>query len=72
MVDTIIISGFVGFLLGGIVMAVGVYKTFCEAWDAAWNDGYQYGTETMLIKNANERKEAELFGKEVSGDALLD
>ncbi len=69
MLDTIIISGFVGFLLGGIIMAVGVYKTFCEAWDTAWNDGYRYGTETMLIKNANERKEAELFGKGESGDA---
>ncbi len=70
MLDTIIISGFVGFLLGGIVMAVGVYKTFCEAWDTAWNDGYQYGTETMLIKNANEGKEAELFGKGESEDDL--
>ena len=56
MLDTILISGFVGFLLGGIVMAIGVYKTFCEAWDTAWNDGYQYGTETMLIKNTTERK----------------
>lgn len=68
MLDTIIISGFVGFLLGGIVMAIGVYKTFCEAWDTAWNDGYQYGTETMLIKNATERKEAESFRKGESGD----
>ena len=69
MLDTIIISGFVGFLLGGIVVAVGVFKTFSETWDTAWNDGYQYGTETMLIKNATERKEAELFGKGESGGA---
>lgn len=69
MLDTIIISGVVGFLLGGIVMIVCVYKSFSEAWDTAWNDGYQYGTETMLIENANRRKEAELFGKGENGDA---
>ena len=69
MLDTIIISGLVGFLLGGIVVAVGLHKTFCAAWDDAWNYGYLYGTETMLLKHANERKEAELFGKGESGDA---
>ncbi len=69
MLDTIIISGSVGFLLGAIFMGICMYKTFCEAWDTAWNDGYKYGTETMLIKNANDRKEAELFGREASGDA---
>lgn len=52
----IIGAGLLGFLLGAIVMAVCVYKAFSEAWETAWNDGYQYGTETMLIKNASERK----------------
>lgn len=63
MIDTIIISGSIGFLLGAIVMAVCVYKTFSEAFDVAWNDGYRYGTETMLIENASKRKGESVDGK---------
>lgn len=59
--------GFAGFIIGMIVTAVGVYKTFCEGWDHAWEEGYRYGVETDLIEQANERKEAEMFGKKVGG-----
>lgn len=56
-------------------MAVGMLKIFRKGLNTAWNEGYQYGTEAMLIKtstlikDATERKEAELFGK---GESLDD
>ena len=68
MTDAAIISGFVGFLIGMAVMAIGSYKAASDGWDEAWEEGYKFGRETEQIVQANERKEAELFGAEESGD----
>lgn len=65
--DTIVISGFVGFLLGMTSLIIVMKKSFDEVWESAYKAGEQYGEETERIRQALEKKNEELFA-EVSGE----
>ena len=77
----IIIAGFLGFLLGGFVMAFCLTKDVDRIWDGAFEAGEQYGAESERIRQALGEKEQVVFSKlvvdhatgeahcEVSGDA---
>jgi hypothetical protein len=42
----IISAGFLGFLLGALIMAVGLKKDVDRTWDEAFKAGEQYGAES--------------------------
>lgn len=63
-----VIAGLIGFLIGAAAVAYGAFKSFDDIWDAGYEAGQQYGMETEQIRQALERKEDELFGRDVSGD----
>ncbi len=76
----IISAGFLGFLLGALIMAVGLKKDVDRTWDEAFKAGEQYGAESERIRQALGKKERVAFSKlvvdhatgeahwEVSGD----
>jgi len=76
----IISAGFLGFLLGALIMAVCLAKDVDRTWDDAFKAGEQYGAESERIRQALGEKERVAFSKlvvdyatgeahwEVSGD----
>ncbi len=61
--DDIIIAGFLGFLLGMLIMAVGLAKDVDRTWDEAFKAGEQYGAESERIRQALDEKERVAFSK---------
>lgn len=79
MPEIIIIAGFIGFMLGALVMALCLSKSFDRMWDEAFRAGEQFGAESERIRQALGEKERMTFSKlvadstgeayrEVSGD----
>lgn len=61
--DKIIGAGVLGFLLGLIVMAIGVMKDLDRMWDDAFEAGEQYGAETERIRQELDEKERVAFSE---------
>ena len=69
MIDTIIIAGFLGFLLGVFTMAFCLMKDVDRIWDEAFEAGEQYGAESERIRQTLGEKERETFSKVAAREA---